>query len=114
MKRASATVFGIVQGVMFREAVRELAYSHKLKGSVENLKDGSVRIICEGENDCIEKFFQDVRSLKEPVCVDSIEIEYSEPTGQYKAFKFILGDFASELFECNCSMEAIFYTRYAK
>ena len=92
-------VVGDVQGVGFRVNVRELANQYKLKGEVENLEDYSVRIICEGEKDNIERFIEDIRSMKRPISVQGIKVDYSESTNKYVRFTILRGDLETELYE---------------
>ncbi len=99
MKRANITVSGLVQGVGFRYAVRSMARQHGLNGEVVNMEDGSVRIACEGEDGSIEMFIEAVRNAERPVEVDDIRADYSEPTGEYRTFRIVLGDFLEEMVE---------------
>ena len=99
MKRASVTVSGIVQGVGFRYFIRHTAIKCGLRGEVKNMEDGTASIICEGEERSIEKLVNAIRKAERPVEVDDIQIEYSEPTGQGKNFKIVLGDICEEMME---------------
>ena len=98
-RRAGIIASGLVQGVGFRQMVRGAARQCLLKGEVENMKDETVRITCEGEERNIVEFVEAVRSAKKPVEVDDIRIEYSEPTGRFKNFRIIVGDYLMEMTE---------------
>lgn len=98
-RRADITVSGLVQGVGFRYMVRGAARQCRLKGEVENLEDETVRITCEGEEEDIEKFVEEVRSAEKPIEIDDVHIEYSEPTGGFKSFKIVIGDQIMEMSE---------------
>ena len=99
MKRAIMIVSGLVQGVGFRYVARNAARRCSLKGKIENLEDETVRIICEGEERDIERFAEAIRAAESPIEVEDIRTEYSEPLGQYKSFKIVLGDMLEELVE---------------
>ena len=99
MKYADIIAHGSVQGVGFRYLVKNIARRYDLKGNVENLDDETVRIICEGERDSIERFIEEIRVAKEPIKVDNIQTKYSEPTGKYKKFDIITGEISEELVE---------------
>ena len=99
MIRAQIDVSGVVQGVGFRYEARSLARQHMLKGSVQNMKDGTVRIICEGGKADIERMIESIHDIKWPIEVDGIQTKYSEPTGEDKNFKIITGDIIDELVE---------------
>ena len=55
-KRATIIISGDVQDVGFRGTVMRLAQKSGLVGYAENLPDGSVRAICEGEEKSIKVF----------------------------------------------------------
>lgn len=59
-ERLRATLFfsGRVQGVGFRFHTNEIAKKWKVAGTVENLDDGRVKIVVEGETGEIDHFIQ--------------------------------------------------------
>ncbi|MBK1833352.1 acylphosphatase [Roseibacillus ishigakijimensis] len=85
---ARQTIFeGRVQGVGFRYSCKELAKGYDLTGSVENLPDGTVRLILQGEAHEIDEYLQDLSeesalahhikgSLTTPVEVDENRIGF--------------------------------------
>ena len=99
MKRVKAIVDGIVQGVGYRYNVKHIAVRYKLKGYVKNLDDGRVEIVAEGDEESLSKFLNDIRIKKEPILVESIDVSYEEPTGEFKAFKIITGSLEDEMVE---------------
>ena len=100
MKHVDMIVSGTVQGVGFRNIVRKVAVQFSLKGEVENLENGTVRIACEGMEEDIAKFIGRIRSVDYPITIDDIQTEYSDPRGEYKnTFRIITGDLAQEMFE---------------
>jgi len=62
MIQATLLIAGRVQGVGFRFTTNEVAKSHAIVGTVENLEDGRVKIVVEGEPDVIEQFVLHVQS----------------------------------------------------
>ena len=99
LKQAKIILSGMVQGVGLRYKCRYMASKHALTGTIENLSDGNVSIVCEGEDETIEKFVGQIRDFKEPITVSKVKIEYSEPSGQFKCFSIISGDVLKELVE---------------
>ena len=91
MKRVKAIVDGIVQGVGYRYNVKHIAIKNKVKGYVKNLDDGRVEIVAEGEDQALERFLNDIGIKRNPIFVESIDVSYEEPTGEFKAFKIITG-----------------------
>jgi Acylphosphatases len=59
--RAEIIVEGLVQGVGYRAFAKRVADKLGLKGYAENLPDGTVKIIVEGEKDQIEDFIEECR-----------------------------------------------------
>lgn len=53
---------GHVQGVGFRFTTARLATGFQVTGTVENLADGRVRLVVEGEPDELERFVGAVRA----------------------------------------------------
>lgn len=72
-------VFGRVQGVGFRYAVRTKARSLNLKGWVENQKDGSVIIEVQGKERMCTEFIQWCRNGPGYSWVEKIEMQEKEP-----------------------------------
>lgn len=65
MKRLTAYVSGKFQEVGYRSRVIEMARAFGLKGQIENLKDGRVRIIAEGEDERL-KWFESAIDIRTP------------------------------------------------
>jgi acylphosphatase len=58
MRTVEINVTGKVQGVFYRQSAREKAIALGLTGYVENLSNGSVRLIVTGEENLIEDLYQ--------------------------------------------------------
>lgn len=99
MCRVKIYVDGDVQGVGYRYFVRRLAWKRKLTGTVENLEDGRVKIICEGEDKKIKAFLRDIAIEEPPIHVSHIEPVFSDSTGEFKAFRIVAGGLDEELVE---------------
>ncbi|MBK7385766.1 MAG: acylphosphatase [Methanothrix sp.] len=84
--RFTAYVSGKVQEVGYRARVVDIANALGLKGMIENLKDGSVKIIAEGEDEKL-KWFEDAIDIKNAlIYVSSIEKSYSPASGEFNSF----------------------------
>jgi acylphosphatase/phosphate uptake regulator len=98
--KAEIIVKGKVQKVGYRDYVQEVARSLNVKGYVENLRDGSVKIICEAEKDTLEKFTQMINIKTDLVQVEKIEIVKKEPAkGEYSYFDIKYGIMEEEIGE---------------
>jgi acylphosphatase len=97
MKRANIIAKGKVQKVGYRDFVQDSARELGINGYVENLEDGTVKIVCEGEEPKIEKFIRDIKVKKGFTDVSDVSVKYEEPTGEFKLFKIKYGDVPEEL-----------------
>lgn len=95
--RAKIIVKGRVQKVGFRSFVKELAEMLDLKGIVENLPDGNVKVLCEGDKGDIKDLIKEIK--QNPPSLSSIEevkVEYSEYKGEFKTFERVGEDIIKE------------------
>ncbi|MCX6678518.1 MAG: acylphosphatase [Methanothrix sp.] len=91
MKRLVAYVSGSVQKTGYRAKVNDFAGMLGLKGVVENLDDGRVKIVAEGDEDKIKWFEEAINIKNSLIQVASIEREYSEPRGDFSRFYKLVG-----------------------
>jgi len=61
MKRMRAFISGTVQMTGYREKVVNLANFLGLVGFVQNLPDGRVKVVAEGDDSTLERFLNDLR-----------------------------------------------------
>jgi len=87
--RANIIVKGRVNGVGYREIVDERAFPLELSGYVRELTDGSVEVVCEGEQEVIQAFIKRISLVKYPVRVTGVEVRYSDPTGEFQDFHIL-------------------------
>ncbi len=79
-------VSGRVQMVMFRDFAERKARSLKITGTVQNLKDKTVEIIVQGEKETLEKYLTLLRKASILSRVDSVRVEWREPTQKFNDF----------------------------
>ena len=102
------TVLGVVQRVGFRRFSERAARECGVKGFVQNQRDGSVKLVVQGEARTIEKFVDAINNAPQPIIVDSVESK-KIPLGQrFKTFSIKSGALADELQEGLGAMEAQF------
>ena len=86
MKQLTAYVSGKVQKTGYRAKVTDIARALGFKGFVENLDDGRVRIVAEGDEDRL-KWFEEAIDIKNTLIqVSTIEKEYSSAVGNVSKF----------------------------
>jgi acylphosphatase len=91
MKRLTAYVSGKVQRAGYRARVVQIANGMGLRGIIENLNDGRVKIIADGEEEKL-KLFESIIDIKNSLIqVSSIEKEYSESGGEFNNFSKLVG-----------------------
>ena len=56
IKRVDIILKGRVQKAGFRDHIDEVAYDLDIRGWVKNLEDNTVKIVCEGKKDSLDKF----------------------------------------------------------
>ena len=91
MKKIKAMVSGNIQNVGYRAKVIGFAKAFELAGFVQNLDDGRVKIIVEGEEDTLNAFLGAIRIKNTLINVDGIEVEYANATGDFDDFCKLVG-----------------------
>jgi acylphosphatase len=86
IRRASIQVTGIVQGVYYRYTTQRKADEFGLAGTVKNMPDGSVRIVCEGEEETILRLVEWCKQGPQGARVDYVDVRWEEPTGRFSNF----------------------------
>ncbi|MBN1322692.1 MAG: acylphosphatase, partial [Methanotrichaceae archaeon] len=86
MMQLVAYVSGKVQKVGYRARVVQIANALKIKGMIENLDDGRVKIVAEGEEKALE-YFEDAIDIKNTlISVEYIEQKYLQASGNFTSF----------------------------
>ena len=88
-KRAEIIVHGRVQKAGFRDFIDEIAFNLDLHGYVKNLDDGTVQIICEGEEGNIKELLEKINITQYPIRVEKIDVAYNEPIDEYVTFDVV-------------------------
>jgi acylphosphatase len=86
--RAEIIVEGLVQGVGYRAFAKRIADKLGLKGYAENLPDGTVKIIVEGEKDQIEDFIEECRRGPPLSEVENLEVKWEQYKGEFDSFYY--------------------------
>ena len=89
IKRLKCRITGRVQIVMFRDFTRRVSRRLGLVGTVQNIKDGSVEVIAEGEEEKLKQLliFLNKGSLLSKV--DNVESSWGEATDEFLKFNII-------------------------
>jgi len=82
-ERARAHVFvsGNVQGVYYRASTRDAARDAGVDGWVQNLRDGRVEAVFEGDEEDVEAMVEWCHGGSSAASVDDVEVDYEDPEG---------------------------------
>jgi acylphosphatase len=92
MKRIILLVSGKVQQAGYRDRVIELGKNLGLTGYAENLPDGMVKIVAEGDENKLEIFKEIVNIKNTLINVEYIEHRYTESTGEFSSFHKLVSE----------------------
>ncbi len=88
-KRVECIVSGEVQGVSYRDFVRTSARRAGLLGSVQNLPDGTVEVVAEGEESVLREFLKVLKEGYAFAKVSQVSDGWSEATGTFSDFRIL-------------------------
>ena len=88
MTRNEIYFSGNVQGVGFRFTSKQVSRNYDVTGTVENLADGRVKMVCEGDLAQIQAFIADVSQSTHGRVTDT-EILDKRFTGEFKGFEIV-------------------------
>jgi acylphosphatase len=92
MNRFTAYVSGNVQKVGYRKRIIDIARAFGLKGMIENLDDGRVKIIAEGEDEKLKWFEQAIEIKNTLIQVSNVEKAYNPAGGEFAKFGKLVDD----------------------
>lgn len=79
--RRRVTVTGRVQGVFFRDSLRQRANSHRVAGWACNRSDGAVEAVFEGRPDDVDRLVEFAKTGPRQAEVDSVDVRDETPEG---------------------------------
>ena len=103
-----AIVKGRVQRVGYRRYLLDVAQELGVTGFVENLRDGSVRIFCQGPQEDLKRFIRRARKPPAPIKVKEFNVKEVRPGPRLRYFRIKYGPVQEELQEGFGAMQAIF------
>ena len=99
-QRIEVLIKGEVQKVGYRDIVQKFARTLDIKGFVQNLRDGNVFIVSEGEKENLEKFLKEIHVKKHFIDVEEVNvIKESDYKGEFEYFDIKYGALEEELGE---------------
>lgn len=86
MNRLTAYVSGNIQKVGYRKRVIDIARAFGLRGMIENLDDGRVKIIAEGDDEKLKWFEHAIEIKNTLIQVSNVEKAYNPAGGEFAKF----------------------------
>lgn len=83
--RQDVRFYGRVQGVGFRYTAQRIAGGHPVTGYVENLGDGTVHLVVEGDKAKVAEYLKELNQALERY-IDHRVAEEQPATGEFKDF----------------------------
>lgn len=80
-QRLTALIAGDVQGVGFRAFIKRHALDLGLVGYAENLSDGRVEVVAEGDKDTLEMLLEKLHRGPAHAAVKHVDVSWGEVTG---------------------------------
>ncbi|MEK9131632.1 MAG: acylphosphatase [Patescibacteria group bacterium] len=91
-------ISGRVQMVMFRDFAKRTADKLGLTGFVENLSDGTVHLVAQGEREMLTRYIdQYLKSGPTFAKVASVRVEWKTPVESYPDFRIRFSGFFDRL-----------------
>jgi len=89
VERVRITIIGRVQGVFYRKSLQERALKLKIRGWVQNLPDGNVEAIMEGEKVDLEQLIAWSRIGPSGAKVERVSCEWQRAQNDLVGFKIL-------------------------
>jgi Acylphosphatases len=87
LRRLKVRVYGVVQGVGFRNFVKIHADRMGIKGYAMNLSDGSVEVVAEGQEEMLYKLLEKIKQGPPAAVVEKVDYTFEPYKGEFKDFK---------------------------
>jgi len=87
MKQALLKIYGNVQGVAYRYNAQKTALGLGLKGYAQNMSDGSVQILVQGEEQKIHELIEWAKQGPTLAYVKTVEISWEVPNEYFSDFE---------------------------
>lgn len=86
VRRAVARYDGHVQGVGFRFTAIGISQGYNVTGYVQNLPDGSVELMAEGEEEQVNSFLARIRTSQVGRYITHEDLSWEDPTQEFDSF----------------------------
>ncbi len=80
---------GLVQGVLFRREITNMARRTGVTGWVRNLQDGRVEAVAEGDKEMLDELVRFCRVGPPRAKVSGLDVEWSDFKGEFRGFRIL-------------------------
>ncbi len=87
--RAEVTIFGLVQGVWFRQSTCAIAQEYGVTGWCRNNPDGTVSAVFEGDEAAVNAVTDWCSHGPKMARVDDLQVTTTVPTGEFPDFTIV-------------------------
>ena len=91
-KQLTAIVQGYVQGVSFRYYTQRAAYRLGVKGWVANRRNGTVKVVAQGNEAALQEFLTFLHEGSPAAAVQRVDVVWQEVTEPFTTFTIRLRD----------------------
>jgi acylphosphatase len=81
-------ISGTVQGIFFRQFIKDNAERNNLRGFVRNLEDGRTEVFIEGDNENVDKMIEVCKKGPKHSQIKKVDIK-EEKIQDFKEFKIL-------------------------
>lgn len=89
MQTIKIIISGKVQGVFFRDFIKEQADILEIKGFTKNISDGNVEIIAQGSESALKELIEQTKIGHAFAKIDKINVSHETSNTIFKDFKII-------------------------
>jgi acylphosphatase len=80
---------GHVQGVGFRYTAKSLAAGYEVTGTIRNLPDGRVELVCEGERAELEAFCSALKDAGLAGFIRDERVAWTDANNEFRGFEIV-------------------------
>lgn len=88
-KSVKLVINGTVQGIFFRQFIKENADKLNLRGYARNLENGDVEVIVEGNGEDVEKMTEICKQGPKFARIRQVGVEERKYSGEFSEFKVL-------------------------
>jgi len=94
IKQIDCIISGRVQGVLYRDFSRRMARRYGLVGTVENLPDGTVKVVAQGDELKLKKYIEDLKRGSIFSRVDAVDEKWGNAEQSFSDFRTVYKNFS--------------------